>query len=50
MIPGISDIYEFSDWLKKNYIGPNRNKFLVNPLDGGLIEIIELESVVKSEK
>lgn len=50
MIPGISDIYEFSDWLKKNYIGPDRNKFLMNPINGGLIEIIELESVVKDEK
>lgn len=38
-IPGLTDIYEFSDWLKKNYIGLKRGPLLIQPIQGGLITV-----------
>jgi hypothetical protein len=47
-IPGLTDIYEFGEWLKKNYLGTKRTKaLLVTPITGGLIRVDEVE--VKDE-
>lgn len=46
MIPGISDIYELSDWLKKEYIGPNRTVLLIEPTNGGTIKVSTVKEVV----
>lgn len=40
-IPGLTDIYEFSDWLKKNYVGGSRCGLSIAPIQGGLIEVKE---------
>jgi hypothetical protein len=44
MIPGLTDVYEFGDWLKKNYIAAHERKLpalLVTPERGGLISVSE---------
>lgn len=38
-IPGLSDIHEFSGWLKTPYVGNGRRTFRVEPVQGGLIMV-----------
>lgn len=40
--PGLTDIYAFGDWLKREYIGSLRKALLIEPLAGGLIRVTEL--------
>jgi hypothetical protein len=35
----LTDIYEFGDWLKREYIGSNRKPLLIEPVVGGLIRV-----------
>lgn len=40
-IPGLTDIYAFSEWLKREYIGAKRKPLLIEPIIGGLINVTE---------
>lgn len=42
-IPGLTDIYEFSEWLKREYRGDKRKVLLIKPVQGGLIRVGQLE-------
>jgi len=45
MIPGLTDVYEFTEWLKKNYIGAEAKKLpalFITPERGGLIRVSEV--------
>ncbi len=37
--PMLTDIYTFGDWLKKNYVGSQRDVLLIEPVQGGLIRV-----------
>jgi hypothetical protein len=41
-IPGLTDIYVFSEWLKREYIGNKRKALMIQPVQGGLIHVTEL--------
>ena len=41
--PGLTDIYAFSEWLKREYIGDKRKPLLITPVVGGLIKVGELK-------
>jgi hypothetical protein len=40
--PGLTDIYAFGEWLKKNYIGSGRRTLFIRPIQGGLIDVREI--------
>jgi hypothetical protein len=41
-IPGLTDIYAFGEWLKRDYLGAGRKALLIEPVQGGLIQVTEL--------
>lgn len=41
--PGLTDIYAFGDWLKKHYVGSNRQTLTISPEVGGLIRVSTLD-------
>jgi hypothetical protein len=49
-IPGLTDIYAFSDWLKKEYLGTQRTALHIKPIQGGLIEVTSVPSVPPSKE
>jgi hypothetical protein len=40
-IPGLTDIYAFGEWLKREYHGGTRRGLLIEPIAGGLINVTE---------
>lgn len=38
-IPGLTDIYQFSEWLKRSYVGTGRKPITITPIQGGLIQV-----------
>jgi hypothetical protein len=40
-IPGLTDIYAFGDWMKRDYHGAARKPLLIEPIAGGLINVTE---------
>lgn len=38
-VPGLSDIHEFSGWLKTSYVGNGRRTLRVEPVQGGMIMV-----------
>jgi hypothetical protein len=42
-LPELTDIYEFSDWLKKHYLGEKREPLIITPEHGGLIRVKTVE-------
>lgn len=41
--PGLTDIYAFGEWLKKYYTGSTRKALFIRPIQGGLIDVREVE-------
>lgn len=50
-IPGLTDTYTFSDWLKADYSKAGRPKMVVTPENGGLltVEFVTQEAATSSE-
>jgi hypothetical protein len=46
----LTDIYAFSDWLKKEYVGNKRKPLLIEPVVGGLIRVTEKEDDSGNQK
>jgi hypothetical protein len=42
-VPGLTDIYAFGDWMKRNYAGDSRKTLVIQPVRGGLIRVDEAE-------
>jgi hypothetical protein len=47
--PGITDIYAFGEWLKRNYIGQDRKALFIRPIQGGLIDVKMVEGNATEE-
>lgn len=45
---GLTDIYAFSDWLKRDYRGSSRKKLVIEPIAGGLINVVEMSETEQS--
>jgi hypothetical protein len=41
--PGLTDIYAFGEWLKREYKGAERKSLFIRPVQGGLIDVRAVE-------